>query len=771
MAEVSIRLAVQGGKQARDEFRGTSNEVDRLDGRLSRVGRNAVAAARGLASISGRALGSGLRTVATGAGLLAAGLTSVAAAGATVGIKTAANMEQANIAFTTMLGSGEKARAFLSDLNKFAAKTPFDFPGLQSAASSLISAGIDANKVIPIMTSLGNATSGMGTGAEGVQRATVALQQMSAAGRITGEDLNQLRDAGIPVFDLLAAATGKSVTEVAALAQAGKLGKKELDQLMGALESGKGLERFNGLMEKQSASLSGMASTLKDTVGMGLAGAFAPAIPLLKTVLTDTNTLVTKALPGITRTVGQVTAALGGAYEVFVRGDYNGGWWHQLGVEEDSPIIDKLFRIRDAAMAAFTYLSTTTANIDWSQVWDRITGAIDTARTAFVNVKTALAGVDFASISAGLTSFGQAAGSSSVWSDSLKVAATLLGTALQFLSDHMDTIIKYAPLIVAGYAAWKIAQQGLLVLQVASIPTRIAEVAATFALARANMALAISQGYVRTSRLAAIAAATVDFAIKVKDAAIITLLTIRYIAWQVAIGLVTAATRVAAAGQWLLNAAMTANPIGLVIAAIALLVGGLVWFFTKTEIGRKAWGWLTDKFKEGWAFLNSTLIPGFKVLLSGAIDAAKSKFDTIRDAIGSFITKIKDALLWVGKLGDKLTGGAISKIGNFALDVVGARADGGPVAGGKTYLVGERGPELFTAQRSGSIVNHETLAAVGASTIAVPPVSLRKDDFGLSPADAAGLGRPIQITVVSQLDGREVARNSATHYGDQMARA
>ena len=39
------------------------------------------------------------------------------------------------------------------------------------------------------MTSLGNATSGMGTGSEGVQRATVALQQMAAAGRITGEDL------------------------------------------------------------------------------------------------------------------------------------------------------------------------------------------------------------------------------------------------------------------------------------------------------------------------------------------------------------------------------------------------------------------------------------------------------------------------------------------------------------------------------------------------------------------------------------------------------
>jgi tape measure domain-containing protein len=240
---------------------------------------------------SGKALG-----VAT----LAVGGLGVAAVG--MGLKTAAAMEQAKISFTTMLGSGDKATSFLKDLQGFAAKTPFEFPELQTAASSLISAGINANKVIPIMTTLGDVTSGMGTGSEGVQRATVALQQMSAAGKITGEDLNQLRDAGIPVFDLLASATGKSKKEVVALAQAGKLGGKELDQLMKALETGKGLERFSGLMEKQSASMSGMWSTLKDTVNMGLAnvmGAFQP--------------IISKAMPGIISMSDKMGKSLAGA--------------------------------------------------------------------------------------------------------------------------------------------------------------------------------------------------------------------------------------------------------------------------------------------------------------------------------------------------------------------------------------------------------------------------------------------------------------------------
>ena len=247
---VVIRLRTQGADRAREDL----VQVERQMGRLESTGRKV---GRGLASVG--KIGGMALTAVGGAAL------SVGAAATTVGIRTAAGMEQAQISFTTMLGSAEKAKSFLGDLNAFAAKTPFDLPGLQTAASSLVSAGIDASKVIPIMTSLGNATSGMGTGAEGVQRATVAIQQMNAAGRITGEDLNQLRDAGVPVFDLLTAATGKSTAQIAQMAQTGKLGAKELTQLMGALESGKGLERFNGLMDAQSQSMTGLWSTLKDT--------------------------------------------------------------------------------------------------------------------------------------------------------------------------------------------------------------------------------------------------------------------------------------------------------------------------------------------------------------------------------------------------------------------------------------------------------------------------------------------------------------------------
>jgi phage tail tape-measure protein len=126
----------------------------------------------------------GKAAVSMGA-LGAVALAGVGAAGIGMGVKVASGNEQAKISFTTMLGSAKKADVFLRQLQKFAAETPFEFPELQTAASSLISAGVNANKVIPIMRTLGDITAGMGTGSEGIKRATIALQQMNMAGKIT----------------------------------------------------------------------------------------------------------------------------------------------------------------------------------------------------------------------------------------------------------------------------------------------------------------------------------------------------------------------------------------------------------------------------------------------------------------------------------------------------------------------------------------------------------------------------------------------------------
>lgn len=75
----------------------------------------------------------------------------------------------------------------------------------------------------------------------------------------------------------------------------------------------------------------------------------------------------------------------------------------------------------------------------------------------------------------------------------------------------------------------------------------------------------------------------------IKGAALWVAQTAKMVAHKVATLAVSAATKAWAAVQWVLNAALNANPIGLIIVAITALVAGLVWVATKTKFFQKAW--------------------------------------------------------------------------------------------------------------------------------------------------------------------------------------
>jgi len=71
-------------------------------------------------------------------------------------VEQAAEFEQADIAFTTILGSAELAQDKLEELFQFAAKTPFTIPGIQASAKQLLAVGITADDLIPTLKSLGD---------------------------------------------------------------------------------------------------------------------------------------------------------------------------------------------------------------------------------------------------------------------------------------------------------------------------------------------------------------------------------------------------------------------------------------------------------------------------------------------------------------------------------------------------------------------------------------------------------------------------------------
>jgi len=169
-------------------------------------------------------------------------------------------MEQSEIAFETMLGSAAKAKSFMADLMDFANDTPFEFPELQNSSKKLLAFGFAADQILPMMTAIGNASAGLSLGGEGINRISTALGQMRAKSKVSAEEMLQLTEAGIPAWDILAA---KMKTSTAAAMDLASKGVIPADKAIDALIEGMN-ERFPNLMEKQSHSLIGLWSNIKD---------------------------------------------------------------------------------------------------------------------------------------------------------------------------------------------------------------------------------------------------------------------------------------------------------------------------------------------------------------------------------------------------------------------------------------------------------------------------------------------------------------------------
>lgn len=137
------------------------------------------------------------------------------------GVKIAKDTEQATIAFQQFLGSGEKAQAFTKDLFAFAAKTPFEFPGLRDAAVKLLGVGVAGENIIPILRGVGDSAAAVGVGTEGVERITRALTQTIGKGKVQTEELMQIAETGVPIFDLLAKSLGVNREELDGLVRGG----------------------------------------------------------------------------------------------------------------------------------------------------------------------------------------------------------------------------------------------------------------------------------------------------------------------------------------------------------------------------------------------------------------------------------------------------------------------------------------------------------------------------------------------------------------------
>ncbi|MFE0021903.1 tape measure protein [Amycolatopsis sp. NPDC059021] len=259
----------------------------------SAISRSLLAPIRGAETILA-GYGITASTIFTGAGVAAVGM----------GIRFAASQEQAEMAFSTMLGSAQKAQAFVVQLQDFAARTPFDLPSVTTGAQRLMAFGVAASDVLPTLTAIGDAVAGMGGSAEQIQQVVLAIGQMSAKGKVQGDELLQLTEAGIPALRILANQYGVTTSAMQDMVSKGLVPSAEaIPKLMAGIEQGtRGAagetQAFAGMMANQATTLTGIWSNFSDNFHRAMGQLVGPVLPLIKTALNGLTTGL-DALPGL----------------------------------------------------------------------------------------------------------------------------------------------------------------------------------------------------------------------------------------------------------------------------------------------------------------------------------------------------------------------------------------------------------------------------------------------------------------------------------------
>lgn len=195
--------------------------------------------------------------------------------------------QQFEIAFETMLGSGQKAKGMISDLANLAASTPFDMKGVVNGAKQLLAYGFAANEITDTMRRLGDVSAGLGLN---LQDLTWLYGTTMVQGRLFTRDLMQFTGRGIPLTEELAKQFGVTKDKVSELVTAGKVGFPEVKKAIESLTNEGG--KFGGLMEKQSHSITGQISNIQDTIEMAINDLGTQTEGLMNDALDITSTVI-----------------------------------------------------------------------------------------------------------------------------------------------------------------------------------------------------------------------------------------------------------------------------------------------------------------------------------------------------------------------------------------------------------------------------------------------------------------------------------------------
>ena len=170
-------------------------------------------------------------------------------------------MEQSSVSFKYLIGSAEGANGFLTALQDFAVSSPLDMQGATKSARMLMTMGVAAENTIGVLRVLTDAAVVAGGDMEdSIYRISLALGQMLQSGTVKAQEIRQLVNANIPIFEILQEELGLTAQQVANIGKEGINSATAVNAILHGLQ-----KRFQGASRDMQKTLTGALSACKDS--------------------------------------------------------------------------------------------------------------------------------------------------------------------------------------------------------------------------------------------------------------------------------------------------------------------------------------------------------------------------------------------------------------------------------------------------------------------------------------------------------------------------
>ena len=213
-------------------------------------------------SLSVEDFSTSLAGLGTKAGAVAAAVGAAAAVlGVIVGksVQARREMESMEISFSVLTGSMEKSKQLIGQMKALGAASPLQTSDIAKAGQTLMGFGVDVHRVMPILRQLSDISMG---DSQRFQSLSLAFAQMSAQGRLMGQDLNQMINAGFNPLQIISEKTGKSIGQLKDEMSKGNISSQDIANAFAAATQEGG--KFYGMTEKLGKSLNGMFNQQQD---------------------------------------------------------------------------------------------------------------------------------------------------------------------------------------------------------------------------------------------------------------------------------------------------------------------------------------------------------------------------------------------------------------------------------------------------------------------------------------------------------------------------